>query len=385
MESLDLIAMLPIVLVALLILSPHTTSPPQAGLCFTCQRNLNEKRRTERKRPASQAWLGDSSGSAGRFGGGYQDAVGDFAISHAPSLIYAIGPTAKRIVFQSGPSAAGGAGAHQAPLLLRHDAVIISPPPGMIDGLLGLHDVSGAELQALARHAVADVDRLVAAAAYRGTDGRGTGDAEGVGPGASEGAASATTASTQPMSAEAAASSVHIMDPTENETVGEGGGSSIHPSVQDLYEVAFKSLNKTILLLHHWKTSWDAAIDAVASDDSHFADALASAAAVAAAAGAAVETEADGVGVPAADGLGTGSNSAAAVAAVAAAAAAASVGGAPAGQGGSNMVSLLLAADDAAVDGKYVRYVGGSSGAGGRDDDPLHVQQMMDVDDVQEV
>lgn len=193
----------------------------RSGMCFTCQRNLNEKRRTERKRTNKAT---DPSTSS-------------------PSLIYAIGPSQKKFKLNG------------STITLNNDAVIIN---GAVEGIkyagegYGFQEI-GPDMQDLVHEAAADVAHLVNAVS--------TG-------------------------AEAAAA-----------VAGVGG---VGDDVTTLYEKAFKSLNAAIFLLSQWKSSWDTAVHTAM--DPSLADAVASAAAVAAAA-------ADGT------------------------------------EQGSNMVSLLLAAD----------------------------------------
>lgn len=104
----------------------------RSGMCFTCQRNLNEKRRTERKRPSAKS--ADSAASP-----------------HQPSLIYAIGPSQKKFKLNG------------STITLNNDAVIIN---GAVEGTkyagegYGFQEI-GADMQHLVCEAASDVDRLV--------------------------------------------------------------------------------------------------------------------------------------------------------------------------------------------------------------------------------
>jgi hypothetical protein len=276
----------------------------------------------------------------------------------------------------------------------------------MLDELLGLHDVSGEELRALARDALVDVDRLVheatstivppapsaqATAPSNSVDGAG---GRGVTVGEEE-----SQPSTLRLSAEEAASAVELQEAAALATCA----STSHPqaeTIQDLYDAAFRSLNKTLLLLHHWKTSWDAAggdVKAMASaasgdngeegvlpnggeeddddcgaaadnenDDPHLAEALASAAAVAAVSVAAAEAVGEGSGVAHSD-------------SVMMATAAGSAMDSEGERGGENrsMASLLLVVDDVAVDsGGGKRHKADGGGEGG---EPANYEALEDV------
>lgn len=197
-------------------------------MCFTCQRNLNEKRRTERKRVSKSSNAAHSSDGDG-----------------SPSLLYAIGPCQKKFKING------------STILLNADATIVN---GSIDGArqcgegYGFQEI-GADIQALARESLTNVDTLINAVS---------------------GNAGATV---EPMSAEAAANAV--VEASSGLIDGETHDAS-PSSINALYDRAFKSLNKSIYLLTQWKTSWDAAVEHAA--DPSLADAVASAAAVVAAA-----------------------------------------------------------------------------------------------------
>lgn len=216
---------------------PHepTSLYLRSGLCFQCQRNLNEKRRTERKRPA-----GDGKGG--------------------PSLIYALGPSDKKFKLN-------GKTIH-----LNSEAIIIN---GGVEGVkpygegYGFHEI-GTDLQSLAQEAAVDADRLVNA----------------VSSNTASAAAAVAAVGDAELSAEAAANAV--AEATTNALL-EGNDNEEAPSSEDisvLYDKAFQSMNKSIFLLSQWKASWDAAVAAAQETvaDASLADAVASAAAVVAAA-----------------------------------------------------------------------------------------------------
>ena len=214
----------------------------RSGLCFHCQRNLNEKRRTERKRPGSSK-MGDSAGQ--------------------PSLIYAIGPSSKRFKFK-----------HGSVIELQSDAVIVN---GSVEGTkhygegYGFQEI-GADLLNLSRESAMDTERLVHAVSST----------------AATAAAAVAAVGETASSAEAAASAVDVdADATANgllEAPGAAGSST--EDINALYHTAFQSLSKSIFLLTQWKASWDAALAAAHETvaDPSLADAVASAAAVVAAA-----------------------------------------------------------------------------------------------------
>lgn len=212
----------------------------RSGLCFHCQRNLNEKRRTERKRPSAPKM-----------------AVGD-GVTGGANLIYAVGPSTKKFKYK-----------HGGVVELNSDAVIVNGHPEGLkqygDGY-GFQEI-GMDLLEVAREGAMDTERLVHAVS-------------------SNAVASAAVAAVD--SAEAAASAV-VVDPHDPTGLlhGTAVGGPHHTTSEDintLYHKAFQGLNKTIFLLTQWKASWDAAIAAAHETvaDSSLADAVASAAALAA-------------------------------------------------------------------------------------------------------
>lgn len=213
----------------------------RSGLCFTCQRNLNEKRRTQRKRASD---IGPSS------------------------VLYAIGPGQKKVKLNG------------QTVNLQSDAIILNGPP--IDGAKSIRDgfsfhEIGIDLTANLLKAVRDADRLVNAVS-----------------------SNTTTTTTTPPSAEGdetvadiaarAAAVVSAMTPEEAATNAavDAADATNSEDIPALYDKAFNSLSKSIYLLSQWKQSWDSVIAAAVAQetvaDPSLVDAVASAAAVAAAA-----------------------------------------------------------------------------------------------------
>ncbi len=194
----------------------------RTGLCFSCQRNLNEKRRTERKRTNPRLSAEDEDGLE-------------------PSMIYAMGPSPKKLRYKNGSM-----------VELASDAIIVN---GAIEGTrhygegYGFQEIGG-DLLHCSREALMETERLIEAV--------------------SSGAASAAVAA------------VHgaLLDDSAHDSLPPGD-----EEINSIYQKAFHSLSKSIFLLTQWKASWDAAIEAAHETvaDPSLADAVASAAAVAAA------------------------------------------------------------------------------------------------------
>lgn len=208
----------------------------RAGLCFSCQRNLNEKRRTQRKRPAD-------------------------ALIQSP-LLYAVGPGQKKIKLNG------------MNIELASDAIILNGPYGnstksIRDGYS--FDEIGPDLSAAVVEASDDTQRLMQAMSSNTT--------------------TAPNPTNGGLSVEEVANAA--VEATTGMINGSDNGSSPqnHASSEDinaLYDKAFSSLSKSVFLLTQWKQSWDSAIAAAVAqetvNDPSLADAVASAAAVAAAA-----------------------------------------------------------------------------------------------------
>ena len=227
------------------------------GMCFTCQRNLNEKRRTERKRATPRV---DSGGTE---------------LATSPSLIYALGPHPKKFKLPDGNL-----------LQLDNDVIIMNAPVQLLDGLPFLRQAAprslqdqGHDLQSMTRQAAADVDLLLLAVSGHVQD-EAAAAVQAVG-GAAAGSDEAEVGSAPLCDDTVANIMVHIEESECRDSV-DTAVTGASPPIHDLYEKAFKSLNKAMYLLYQLKESWDGADDTLS--DPNFADAVASAAAVAAAA-----------------------------------------------------------------------------------------------------
>ena len=258
-----------------LLYDSEPTEPPslymRSGLCFTCQRNLNEKRRTQRKRP-------NDIGPGGLLGDGSVCVFGSTSIpkkyKHSPGSIIIhpvdglrphgdgysfneIGLDLQRIV---------GDVSNDTHCLIDAVSSNADPPPSPTD-----HNDIAATAAAVAASVVAHPGNLADDAATS----------------AAMDAVAATTAA-------AAAEEDKANDPSHHMEVETAGAVSVPTGVPTtsedinaLYEKAFRSMNKGIYLLCQWKQSWDSAIAAAVAQESvddGLADAVASAAAVAAAA-----------------------------------------------------------------------------------------------------
>jgi len=233
----------------------------RTGLCFNCQRNLNEKRRTERKRPNSKMTI---DGMDGEF----------------PNLIYAVGPSHKKFRYKNGSI-----------VELASDAIIVN---GTIEGTrpygegYGFQEI-GVDLITQSREAAMHSERLVHAVSSNAATVAAAAVAAAVGEsGTPSDEADAVTAA----AAVAEASSVLLSSSVEHDL---SAANSNDEDISALYHRAFQSLNKSIYLLTQWKASWDAAIAAAQETvaDPTLADAVASAAAVAAASSSAVADAVD--------------------------------------------------------------------------------------------
>jgi ferredoxin-like protein FixX len=221
----------------------------RAGLCFTCQRNLNEKRRTQRKRHT------------------------DDGMVHSP-VLYAVGPGQKKIKLNG------------MNIDLTSDAIILNGHYGSStkttrDGYS--FDEIGPDLMTAVNEASGDTHRLVHAISSNTTTAMGSSNHHhnhhtGV-LSVEEVANAAVEATTGIISG--AESPPHHSNHTN-------GGAVTSEDINVLYDKAFTSLSRSIFLLTQWKQSWDSAIAAAVAQetvgDSSLADAVASAAAVAAAA-----------------------------------------------------------------------------------------------------
>jgi hypothetical protein len=274
----------------------------RAGLCFTCQRNLNEKRRTQRKRPSDD-------------------------MMHTP-VLYAIGPGQKKVKL-NGMS-----------IDLTSDAIILNGHYGSTikttrDGYS--FDEIAPDLLSAVHEASGDTQRLVHAISSNTTTAM-------TPPSPSNHNHHNHTTTTVALSVEEVANAAveattgilsgvggppsnhhhqqhhqHHHQPQQHEqhqheqhqheqqhhpqqqqqqqqlhhlhhhpSLPNGGGAATSDDINVLYDKAFLSLSRSVFLLTQWKQSWDSAIAAAVAQetvgDPSLADAVASAAAVAAAA-----------------------------------------------------------------------------------------------------
>lgn len=187
----------------------------RSGMCFTCQRNLNEKRRTQRKKPAM-----DQDGNvvapppskkaknSGKYGGaarGYASTSPTVPLVPYHQVLMAVTHGNKRIKL-----------AHtNDPLTLAQDAIILNGPPDPTCK------------SARNGHGFNEIGMDLSQAAKR--------------------------------SLESAQALVHAVDPSS------GNPHQLPPTSEDiarLYETSFEGLCKSLYLLTQWKESWDAAMAA---------------------------------------------------------------------------------------------------------------------------
>jgi len=171
----------------------------RSGLCFTCQRNLNEKRRTQRKRASD---IGPSS------------------------VLYAVGPGQKKVKLNG------------QMVNLQSDAIILNGPP--IDGAKSIRDgfsfhEIGIDLTANLLKASQDTDRLVNAVSSNTT---------------ATAAPAGDVASDESVAdiAARAAAVVSALTPEEAATNAavDAADATNSEDIPDLYEKAFNSLSKSI-------------------------------------------------------------------------------------------------------------------------------------------
>jgi hypothetical protein len=217
----------------------------RSGLCFTCQRNLNEKRRTQRKRASD---IGPSS------------------------VLYAVGPGQKKIKLNG------------QTVELESDAIILNGPP--IDGAKSVRDgfsfhEIGIDLSTNLGNAVRDTERLVNAVSSNTTTTTAATNEEG-------GATDSVSVADMAARAAAAVNVITTEEAATNAAVDMAVEATNSEDIPALYDKAFNSLSKSIYLLSQWKQSWDSVIAAAVAQetvaDQSLVDAVASAAAVAAAA-----------------------------------------------------------------------------------------------------
>ena len=204
----------------------------RSGLCFTCQRNLNEKRRTQRKR--------------------------------------------KGDIFHSSSQEAYTLTSGQKKFKLNGDVIELSPDAIVINGPLdgakhhgegyGYSEI-GPELQGILRDASTATERLIMEVS----------NASGAEP----------NADAFPTAIAAAGESTPAEDAVVSAANAAVDAAASAEDISALYDKAFVSLSKGLFLLTQFKASWDAAVAAAvaqeAVNDVGLADAVASAAAVVAA------------------------------------------------------------------------------------------------------
>ncbi|KAG7363799.1 hypothetical protein IV203_027160 [Nitzschia inconspicua] len=206
----------------------------RSGLCFTCQRNLNEKRRTQRKKPivdkdgniilpppssssSSKKQRANNSGTTAAVStaSGYASALVDSApLVPYHQVLMAVTSGNKRIKL-----------AHtNEPLTLAQDAIILNGPPDPTCKSAhtghGFSEI-GIDLARIAKESLESTQALV-----------------------------------------------HAVDPSSNSNVQQqhhDHHSHFPPTSEDiarLYETSFAGLCKSLYLLTQWKESWDAAMAA---------------------------------------------------------------------------------------------------------------------------
>lgn len=242
----------------------------RSGLCFTCQRILNEKRRTQRKRKS--------------------DTVDPTQAGQSPHGAYALGPKKFKMNGEI--------------MELSSDAIIINGP---VEGAkvqgegYGFQEI-GADLQSILRVTTSDADRLISSVTASTTGTTDNTNSLAIAAAAATAAAVAAAGETAEGSGQvnedavsaanaAVEASTSLLDASApaQETAAPEPASAPAMSSEDiaaLYDKAFMSMSKAIFLLSQWKASWDAAIAAAVAQetvgDPGLADAVASAVAVAA-------------------------------------------------------------------------------------------------------
>jgi hypothetical protein len=196
----------------------------RSGLCFICQRNLNEKRRTQRKKPdenqdgmhPTEASRGSKKGKNSAVASPYLSSAAAAATVPYHQVLMAVSSGNKRIKL-----------AHtNEPLTLAQDAIILNGPPDPTCKSArnghGFNEI-GMDLAQTAKQSLQSTQALIQA-----------------------------------------------VDPTSNGS--DMGLPSHHPhhnqmpptseDISRLYETSFAGLCKSLYLLTQWKESWDAAMAA---------------------------------------------------------------------------------------------------------------------------
>jgi hypothetical protein len=265
----------------------------RSGLCFTCQRNLNEKRRTQRKRKSDLLEHCNSGVGEDGSGAGSHDAAhhtGPPHRSHSNSAsVFTIASDQKKLKLN-------GSVVHLAP-----DAIVIN---GAINGAkhhgegYGFHEI-GIDLSHVVQDAVHETHRLIHAVSPSGV----ASDPATTVVVASSSSAAASAATVTPMvmchlgddeglTPDNGHPQNNMLFHGNNESQMSGSDHAHHHNLSSediagMYDKAFLSLSKSLFLLSQWKSAWDAEVAAAVAQetvhDACLADAVASAAAVVAA------------------------------------------------------------------------------------------------------
>ena len=275
--------------VPVLLYDSDPAEPPslylRSGLCFTCQRNLNEKRRTQRKRGSTSSTASNQGGGRGGNSSSLNGIGNMMVTSDDHNLLYAMGPGTKRFKLGNGNV-----------IELHQEAIILNKPPIDEEGKTvythrdgyGFPEI-GVDLQSMVSKAANDTDKLIHAVSSATTTSM-TGETNTtVGAGQSS-AAAEEAATNAAVDAALSAAGAATTSTTPTATVDPTGGGS-GDDITLLYDKAMSSLSKSVYLLTQWKQSWDGAIAAAVAQETAvvggdaLAEAVASAAAVAAVAG----------------------------------------------------------------------------------------------------
>eukprot|EP00592_Proboscia_alata_P007465 CAMPEP_0194357688 /NCGR_PEP_ID=MMETSP0174-20130528/5138_1 /TAXON_ID=216777 /ORGANISM="Proboscia alata, Strain PI-D3" /LENGTH=404 /DNA_ID=CAMNT_0039127811 /DNA_START=74 /DNA_END=1288 /DNA_ORIENTATION=+ len=242
----------------------------RSGLCFICQRSLNEKRRTQRKRKSDVSSIGMASP------GSISQGASSMSASNAsltPLLNGFGGPARKRIKF------------HDEIIELSNNEILIQSP---MEGVRNAeHNVKaeesytytdiGGDLCAFVHENAENVDRLVEAV-EKATVLDASSKALATASAVKDAVTAAVSVMEMPNMADAAVtaavSGLAVPDVTEgvnsqsaSETITEecsqhsllglASNNAINDEVTGLYENALQSMRKSIYLLNQWKISWD--------------------------------------------------------------------------------------------------------------------------------
>ena len=227
----------------------HDSDPEQphslymrSGLCFTCQRLLNEKRRTQRKRKSDT--VSDTSRPSPSASSTMPEDAANLRNGLGPSDIHAFSMDSSVKRFRLNGEI----------LDLAPDAIIINGP---LEGTkhqgpsYDFHDI-GNDLTKIVHDSYQETEKLVAAVAAC-TGNTKNAETTEVYPDSQ----SPKTSNSEQSNAEPTASAVN--DTNDSSTGGEIKKST-QVQILSLYEKAFLSMSKGIFLLSQWKASWDIGI-----------------------------------------------------------------------------------------------------------------------------